>query len=91
MYEADKFCRNLKIDFDKIIDTDEAFPKIALFSKCLDMLLDKDSYKEEFKIYANLCRNTYEASKPEVFEMGWQNKYLSIILYLDDMIRANIR
>jgi hypothetical protein len=25
--------------------------------------------KEEFKIYSNLCRNIYDASKPEVFEI----------------------
>lgn len=54
-------------------------------------MLDKDEYKEEFKIYSNLCRNTYDASKPEVFEMGWENKYLSIIIYLDDMLRAAVR
>ena len=77
--------------FDKILDTGDVFPRISIFKEYLNILLDKDEYKEEFKIYSNLCRNTYDASKPEVFEMGWENKYLSIIIYLDDMLRAAVR
>jgi type I restriction enzyme R subunit len=89
--ETDIFCRELEISFDKILEIDDVFPRISLFEEYLDILLDKDKNKEEFKIYSNLCRNIYEASKPEVFEIGWDNKYLSIILYLDDMVRVAVR
>ncbi|HZK56698.1 MAG TPA: type I restriction enzyme endonuclease domain-containing protein, partial [Clostridia bacterium] len=89
--EAKKFCKSLNIDFDKILETGDVFPRISIFEEYLNILLDKDEYKEEFKIYSNLCRNIYDASKPEVFEMGWENKYLSIIIYLDDMLRAAVR
>lgn len=89
--EAKRFCKNLNIDFDKILETGDVFPRISIFKEYLNILLDKDEYKEEFKIYSNLCRNIYDASKPEVFEMGWENKYLSIIIYLDDMLRAAVR
>lgn len=89
--ETDKFCKELGINFDKILEKGDAFPRILLFEEYLDILLDKDEYKEEFKIYSNLCRNIYDASKPEVFEIGWDNKYLSIIFYLDDMIMAVVR
>lgn len=89
--ETYKFCKNLNIDFDKILESDKTFSKITLFEEYLDILLSKDDYKEEFKVYTNLCRNIYEASKPEVFERGWNNKYLSIIFYLDDMFRAVVR
>src|SRR5699024_5067991 len=54
-------------------------------------LLDKDEYHEEFKIYVNLCKNIYEACKPEIFEFDWKNNYLSIIFYLGDMIKASVR
>ena len=91
IYEAYKFCKELNIDFDKILDSEDTLEKVSLFKDYLNILLDKDEYKEEFKIYSNLCRNIYDASKPEVFEIGWENKYLSIILYLDDMIRSAIR
>lgn len=89
--EIYKFCKNLNMDFDKILEVDEAFSKISLFEEYLNILLDKDDYKEEFKIYTNLCRNIYDASKPEVFEKRWNNKYLTIIFYLDDMFRAAVR
>ena len=89
--EAVKFSKDLGILFDEIVETEDVFPKIELFEEYLNILLDKDENKEEFKIYSNLCRNIYDASKPEVFEMGWENKYLSPILYLDDMIKAAVR
>lgn len=89
--ETYKFCKKLDIDFDRILEIDEAFSRISLFKEYLNILLDKDDYKEEFKIYTNLCRNIYEASKPEVFEKRWNNKYLTIIFYLDDMFRAVVR
>lgn len=89
--ETYKFCKKLGIDFDKILEIDEAFSRISLFEEYLNILLDKDEYKEEFKVYTNLCRNIYEASKPEVFEKRWNNKYLTIIFYLDDMFKAAVR
>lgn len=84
------FCEKLNISLDKIIVAEEGFPRLNLFEKYLNILLDKDEPKEEYKIYANLCRNIYDASKPEVFELGWENKYLSPIIYLDDMIKATV-
>lgn len=89
--ETVEFCSNLGINFDEIIASNEAFSKISLFSEYLNILLAKDEYKEEFKIYANLCRNIHEASKPEVFELGWDNEYLSPILYLEKMIKVAVR
>lgn len=89
--ETNKFCKELNIYFDFILDAKETFAKVDLFNVYLNILLDKDEYKEEFKIHANLCRNIYEASKPEVFEMGWDNKYLSIIIYLDNMLKNSLR
>ncbi len=87
--EVLEFTNNLGIDFEEITEATEAFKRAALFEKALNIIFDKDEPKEEFKIYANLCRNAYDASKPEVFELGWENKYLSPILYLDDMVRAH--
>ncbi len=76
--ETYKFCKKLGIDFDKILEIDEAFSRISLFEEYLNILLDKDEYKEEFKVYTNLCRNIYEASKPEVFEVK-SNKWCKFI------------
>lgn len=89
--EAIGFAKSIEIDFEKVLEYEGAFSKISLFEEFLDKLLEKDDYKEEYRVYSNLIRNIYEAGKPEVFEMGWSNKYLSPILYLDDMIKVSVR
>lgn len=85
------FCSGLTIDLDAILEKNEIFEHIELFQQYLNILLDKDEILEEFKIYANLCKNIYEACKPEVFELNWKNDYLPIILYLADMVKASVR
>lgn len=89
--EARVFCKGLNIPLDRIAESTQTFDKIASFQEYVNVLLDKDHDKEEFKVYANLCRNIYDASKPEVFERGWMNKFLPVILYLDDLIKASVR
>lgn len=91
IHETKEFCEQLNINLDSILDRSETFDQIELFQQYTNILLDKDEYLEEFKIYVNLCRNIFEACKPEIFEFDWKNKYLSIIFYLGDMIKASVR
>jgi type I restriction enzyme, R subunit len=91
IHETKEFCEQLNIKLDSIIERNETFDQIELFQQYINILLDKDEYLEEFKIYVNLCRNIFEACKPEIFEFDWKNKYLSIIFYLGDMIKASVR
>lgn len=89
--ETKGFCNQLTINLDAILQRNETFNQIDLFQQYTNILLDKDEYYEEFKIYVNLCKNIYEACKPEIFEFDWKNNYLSIIFYLGDMIKASVR
>ncbi|MBF2468042.1 type I restriction endonuclease subunit R [Listeria welshimeri] len=89
--ETKAFCEQLNINFDSILERYETFDQIEIFQQYTNILLDKDENLEEFKIYVNLCRNIFEACKPEIFEFEWKNKYLSIIFYLGDMIKASVR
>ncbi|PTI47987.1 type I restriction endonuclease subunit R [Staphylococcus succinus] len=89
--ETKSFCSQLNINLDAILQRNETFDQIDLFQQYTNILLDKDEYHEEFKIYVSLCKNIYEACKPEIFEFGWKNNYLSIIFYLGDMIKASVR
>lgn len=89
--ETKAFCNQLNINLDAIRQRNETFDQIDLFQQYTNMLLDKDEYHEEFKIYVNLCKNIYEACKPEIFELDWKNNYLFIIFYLGDMIKASVR
>src|SRR5699024_2763115 len=89
--ETVKFCKDLNVDLDNILQRYGTFDQIELFQQYIDILLDKDEYFEEFNIYVNLCNNIHEACKPEIFEFNWKNEYLPIILYLGDMIKASVR
>lgn len=89
--ETVKFCKDLNVDLDNILQRYGTFDQIELFQQYTDILLDKDEYFEEFNIYVNLCNNIHEACKPEIFEFNWKNEYLPIILYLGDMIKASVR
>lgn len=89
--ETKAFCKQLNINLDSILESHETFEQIEFFQQYTNILLDKDENLEEFKIYVNLCRNIFEACKPEIFESDWKNKYLSIIFYLGDMIKASVR
>src|SRR5699024_4992432 len=89
--ETKAFCKPLNINLDAILAESGTFDQIELFQKYTNIILDKDQTHEEFKIYANLCKNIYEACKPEIFEFGWKNDYISIIFYLADMIQASVR
>lgn len=85
--EVGLFLKGIGIDLDKVLEENDDLKKVTIFRDFLDTIVDKDEIKEEFKVYSNLCRNIYKASKPEVFEMGFENKYLSPIFYLDDMLK----
>lgn len=89
--ETRGFCSQLNINLGAVVSEKKTFDQIELFKKYVDILLDKDQYLEEFKIYSNLCRNIYEACKPEIFEFNWKNEYMPVIFYLEDMIKVSVR
>ena len=47
-----------------------------------DRILEKDEWKDRFKVLGNLLMNLYDASKPEIFERGWQNDKFKPLVYL---------
>lgn len=85
------FLKSIAIDLDRVLEEEDDLKKVTIFEEFLNIIVDKDETKEEFKVYSNLCRNIYKASKPEVFELGFENKYLSPIFYLDDMVKNMVR
>lgn len=89
--EVRVFLESIGIDLDIVLEEDNDLKKVTIFKEFLDIIVDKDEVKQEFKVYTNLCRNIYNASKPEVFELGFENKYLSPIFYLDDMVNNTVR
>ena len=49
-----------------------------------------DETKEKIKVLSNTLINLYEASKPEIFEKGWENEKFAPIMYLIGLMNNQI-
>ena len=83
--ECDEFLQGLGINLDKIIDGCDALDKLELLRKSYDRILEKDEWKDSFKVMSNLLINLYDASKPEIFERGWHNDKFPPLDYLNGL------
>ncbi len=85
--ETDSFLRSIGLNLDEIIEQGDALDKLAV----LDHIVQKDDWKERFKVMSNLMLNLHDAAKPEIFEMGWYNEKFAPIAYLSGLMQNNIR
>jgi len=83
--ECDEFLQELGINLDKIIGGGDALDKLELLRKSYDRILEKDEWKDRFKVMCNLLINLYDASKPEIFERGWYNDKFPPLDYLNGL------
>ena len=80
--ETDQFLLSLDISLDMILEEADTLNQIEMYRKDYNRILEKDEWKDRFKVLANLLGNLYEAAKPEIFERNWSNKKFSPISYL---------
>ncbi len=80
--ETDQFLLSLDISLDMILEEADTLNQIEMYRKDYNRILEKDEWKDRFKVLANLLGNLYEASKPEIFERSWSNEKFSPIMYL---------
>lgn len=83
--ECDAFLQQLGISLDKIIADGDTLDKLELLRQAYDKILEKDEWKDRFKVMSNLLMNLYDASKPEIFERGWYNEKFSPLDYLNGL------
>ncbi len=83
--ECDLFLQQLGISLDKIIEEGDTLDKLELLRIGYDKILEKDEWKDRFKVMSNLLMNLYDASKPEIFERGWYNEKFSPLDYLNGL------
>lgn len=88
--ETDLFLKSLSVDLDAIIAGDDTFDKMEELRKALDIIVANDDKKEKFKVLTNTLMNLHDASKPEVFELGWHNEKFSPIAYLHGLLYNQI-
>ena len=88
--ECEAFLLPLGISIDDIIAEANTLDKLDMLRKAYDRILEKDEWKNRFKVLSNLLMNLYDASKPEIFERGWQNDKFAPISYLNGLFRNQI-
>ena len=88
--EADEFLLSIGISLDKIITESSTLDRLDMLRVAYNTIISKDDCKEEFKVILNTLVNLYDASKPEVFEMGWSNEKYSALEYLHGLFYNTI-
>ena len=83
--ECETFLEKLDIRLDKIIDERDTLDKEELLLLAYNKILEKDEWKNRFKVMSNLLLNLYDAAKPEIFEQGWYNEKFALLYYLNGL------
>lgn len=83
--ECDAFLLSIGISLDDIIAESSTLDQLELLRKAYNRILEKDEWKNRFKVLSNLMMSLYDASKPEIFERGWNNEKFSPICYINGL------
>ncbi len=83
--ECEAFLLKLGISIDKIIAESNTLDQLDLLREAYLKILEKDKWKDRFKVLSNLLMNLYDASKPEIFERGWHNNKFAPLSYLNGL------
>ena len=83
--ECDAFLLTLSINLDEIIAETNTLDRLEMLRQAYNKILEKDEWKDRFKVLSNLLMNLYDASKPEIFERGWHNNKFAPISYLNGL------
>lgn len=83
--ECEAFLLKLGISIDKIIAESNTLDQLDLLRAAYLKILEKDEWKDRFKVLSNLLMNLYDASKPEIFERGWYNEKFAPLSYLNGL------
>ncbi len=83
--DCDSFLLSLGIKIADIIAEGNTLDQLEMFRKAYNKILEKDEWKDRFKVLTNLLMNLYDAAKPEIFERGWHNDKFAPLAYLNGL------
>lgn len=86
--EIDEFLLSLGYDLGAMMAKKSVLDKIEDLDPISQKIIEKDESKNRFKVLVNTLNNLHEASKPEIFEIGWKNAKLEAIKYLGDIVNG---
>ena len=88
--EGDSFLNNLGVSLDSIVSESSTFDKLDALRSAYDVIVANDDNKDKFKVITNTMINLYEASKPEIFELHWENDKFSPLAYIHGLMHNKI-
>jgi len=83
--ECDTFLQPLGIKISDIIAEGNTLDQLEMFRLAYNRILEKDEWKNRFKVLTNLLMNLYDAAKPEIFERHWHNDKFAPLAYLNGL------
>ena len=83
--ECNAFLLTLGINLSEIIAESNTLDRLEMLRQAYNRILEKDEWKDRFKVLSNLLMNLYDASKPEIFERGWHNDKFAPISYINGL------
>lgn len=83
--ECDGFLLSFGVKIDGIIAEGNTLDQLEMFRKAYNRILEKDEWKDRFKVLSNLLMNLYDAAKPEIFERAWYNEKFAPLAYLNGL------
>ena len=83
--ECEMFLMQLGISIENIITESNTLDQLELLRQAYVKILEKDEWKDRFKVLSNLLMNLYDASKPEIFERNLINDKFEPISYINGL------
>ena len=88
--EADSFLQSIGVELKSIVETESTLDRLDELREVYNKIVEKDEYKDKFKVILNTLMNLYDASKPEVFERNWTDIRFSALAYLHGLFHNTI-
>ena len=88
--ETDHFLKSISVDLDLILSGSNTFDKMEELRKAYDAIIANDDNKEKFKVLSNALMNLHDASKPEIFELSWENEKFGPIAYIHGLMYQQV-
>lgn len=88
--ETDTFLLDLGVNLEDIIFEASVLDRLEYLRAAYCKIVENDETKGKFKVLTNTMKNLYEAAKPEIFEMGWQNEKFAPLDYLYGLLHNQI-
>ena len=88
--EADKLLKEQGFKLDDIIKNEDTEYRLEKLREIYNVLLLNKEASMKFKVITNAMNNIYDASKPEIFNMFWENDKFKPLVYLNGLFTNSI-